>query len=294
MKTRSPQRKYFICILLVITATVVTLIFVRRLTRAKVLTQDSQERLIKRLPLEANEPISITKITVRGKPVGINEGFIADDDWPSGLNFFIKNKSHRFILFASIDLKFPRPPGSQGLKTNYTLVYGNPDLQLRPAVTPELSTGISPGQSATIEFPRANFDMIRKSLTERGYPPGIGRIEFSIGAVIFQDDTMWYAGTLMRRHPRDPTTWINPEISPAPDAGLRSPIKSRKSSARLAAAKKQFAHALAKPIIPFDDCHPYAMKTQPDCGVYNENCHYWKDYLNTSYGGRLGFRQSRI
>jgi hypothetical protein len=279
MQTRHAQRKYVICaVMLLFTATLVNLILARRQTSVKASGQDSQERLLKRLPLEENEPISITSVTVKGKRVVVNQKFVAPDDWPSGLTIGIKNKSSKFILLASIDLKFPRPAGSEGLKMNYTLVYGNPDLQLRPATTPELSTGISPGQSATIEFAPSNFEIVRKHLTDKGFPPGIERIEFSIGTVIFQDDTMWYAGSLLRRDPRNVKTWINTEISPAPNDKSNSPSKS----VQLPTARKRFAHALTKPIVPDTECHPFGQRQQPDCGVYNENCHYWKEVLNTS------------
>lgn len=247
--------------------------------------QNTQERIIQRLPHELGEPLSVTSVTVKGRTVPLNEKFTAVDDWPSGLTIGIKNKSSQTILMAAIDLHFPRPPGSEGKPTTASIYYGNPDLETRPATANELSTRIAPGQTAAVTLSERDFAGLRKHFRESGYPPAITKIEFSIGAVIFQDDTMWYASSILIRDPRNRRDWHTIGDAPEPESQVRRLSTPLKQPRQLASVRRLFAHALTKPAAPEGDCHPYSFRSTPSCEVYGENCHYIKENLSPSLNG---------
>ena|ERR1041385_260103 len=171
--------------------------------------QPAQERVIRRLPIEKNEPIEIIDIRVNGQSVSLDKKFTADDEWLSSLVFAVKNRSDKRILFASIRLQFPRPIGAPGNPAIYDMSYGNWALQTRIPNSDERSVGLQPGETATIRLTARRFADLKDFLSMAHYPYSIDLVELSIAPAIFDDDTMWYAGAISRRDPKDPTTWIN-------------------------------------------------------------------------------------
>jgi hypothetical protein len=68
--------------------------------------------------------------------------------------------------------------------------------------------GASPGEVVEIRLSPQQSVGLRGFLGATNYPSSIEKVDFSIGHVIFADDTMWYAGEECRRASNDPTTWI--------------------------------------------------------------------------------------
>lgn len=171
--------------------------------------QQSQERVIKRMPAEKNEPIEITDIKVNGQSISFDKKFTADDEWLRSLTISVKNKSDKLILYASIRLQFPRPAGSQGRTAIGDLSYGNGALQTRRPISQETLVGISPDETVEIRLPAQQFVALCELLAATNYPSSIEKVELSISHIIFADDTMWYAGAISIRDPKDPSTWTN-------------------------------------------------------------------------------------
>ena len=181
-------------------------------------TQEFKERIIERLPVERNEPIAITDIKVDGQSVSLDKKFRAADDWLQSLVISIKNKSDKVILFASIDLQFPRPPRPQDPPMAiYEMSYGNWALQTRRPTSAEVLVGASPGEIVEIRSSTEQSVGLRGFLTATNYPSSIEKVDLSIGHVIFADDTMWYAGSqAFQRDPKDPSRWINRDANSKP------------------------------------------------------------------------------
>jgi len=175
--------------------------------------QQPTERLIRRLPVEENEPIAITDIKVNGQSISLDKKFVEDDDWLRSLVFSVKNKSDKLILYASIRLQFPRPAGSRDIPDIYDMAYGNSALQTRLPTSQEMLVGASPGETFEIRLFDQQFIGLREFLTATHYPPSIEKVDLSLGPVIFVDDTMWYAGAISLRDPKEPSTWINSQYA---------------------------------------------------------------------------------
>lgn len=170
--------------------------------------QQAQERLIRRLPIEKNEPIEIMDIKVNGQSVSLDKKFTTDDEWLRGLVFSVKNKSDKRILYASIRLQFPRPAGSKDSMAIYDMYSGNWALQTRLPKPEDKVTGIAPGETVEMALSNQQYVGLKSLLDQTGFPQSIERTDISIGHVIFADDTMWYGGEEFRRDRNDPTTWI--------------------------------------------------------------------------------------
>lgn len=175
--------------------------------------QQPKERVITRLPVEQNEPIAITDIKVNDRSVSFDKKFSADDEWLRSLVISVKNKSDKLILYASIRLDFPRPAGSQDKMSIYDIFNGNFGLQMRPPTPEERLVGIPPGETVEIRLSVQQFVELRNFLTATRFPQSIERVEMSISHVIFEDDSMWYAGTICRRDPKEPSSWINSRVT---------------------------------------------------------------------------------
>lgn len=169
--------------------------------------QESQERVVKRLPIEHGEPIAITDIKVNDKSISFDKKFPADDNWLSSLAVSIKNSSDKRILFTSIQLQFTRPARSPGNMSVDDIFYGNWALQMRPPTQDEKLVGIAPAETAAISMTAQKFLELKRFLAETGFPDSIERVDIRINSVIFEDDSMWTRGKYLRRDPNNPGSW---------------------------------------------------------------------------------------
>jgi hypothetical protein len=169
--------------------------------------QEAKQRVIVRMPVEKGEPIEITDIKVNGQSVSLNKAFSADDDWLRNLVMSVRNKSDKVISYASINLRFPRPPSSQEVPAIHDMSYGNSALTTRQPSPQDPVVGISPGEIVEIRLSNQQFVALRDFLSAIKYSSSIERIDLGVGHIIFADDTMWY-GEAFQRDPNDPRTWI--------------------------------------------------------------------------------------
>ena len=174
-------------------------------------TQQSKERLINQMPVEQNEPLTITDLKVNAQSVSFDQRFAADDDWLKSLVVKVKNKSDKRVLFVSIELLFPRRQGSKDQGAMFDVFYGNRALQDRQPTASEQLIGIAPGETTEIGFSVQKFVDLTSFLKATNFPQSIEKINLRLGSVIFDDNTMWRGG-FFRRNPRNPSSWIN--VSP--------------------------------------------------------------------------------
>lgn len=171
--------------------------------------QQSQERLIHRLPIEQNEPLEITDIKVNGQSVSFDKKFMAGDDWLRTLVVSIKNKSDKLILFASIQLQFRRALESKERLSVSDMSTGNAALMMRTPTPNEKLIGIPAGETADIQVSVQEFVELREFLNATGYPASIQKMDLRIDRVIFEDDTMWTRGARAHRDLKNSGTWKN-------------------------------------------------------------------------------------
>jgi hypothetical protein len=128
-----------------------TAAFVSVTTTSKPKNQSAQ-RSIGKLPTERNQPISIRGVKVHGTAVRPNKEFVAGDDWLTGLTVEMKNRSPKAVLFAAIQLQFPRAAGFPGPIAVDELFYGNYELTTRIPNSEERGHRLAPGDTAELSL----------------------------------------------------------------------------------------------------------------------------------------------
>jgi hypothetical protein len=165
-------------------------------------------RIVTRLPIESNEPVTITKLALNGERIVANEKFLADDDWLEQLRLTVKNSSNKAIRFASIQLQFPRPAGFNDSFAIDDVSYGNGALVSHPTLPDTKSEFLAPDQETNIQLSPSDSSRITRLLALNGYKGRIENVAIRVGSIIFADDTMWHAGSLLRRDQSVPSNWI--------------------------------------------------------------------------------------
>lgn len=168
--------------------------------------QPSRDRVIERLPVEKNEPVEIIDTKVNGQSIVLGQTFKANDEWIRTLVFTVKNKSDKRVLFASVELFFPRPEGSN---TMFDLFYGSWGLQNRRPTSSEQLIGIAPGDTVEIGLSAQRLVGLTKFLKDSNVSESIDKINVRFGSIIAEDDTMWSRGTHFHRDPGNPARWNN-------------------------------------------------------------------------------------
>lgn len=165
-------------------------------------------KAVRRLPAEQNEPVTITAVTVKGQKIALNEKFRASEDWLNGLTMTLKNSSDKPILLTSVQLQVPRHEGDKGAFAVDDLSYGNTALLAKPAEASAASAILAPGRSVDVSVSSNDLARITSLLSAAGYQGNIDLVAIRIGRTIFADDTMWYAGTNLRRDPSTHGHWV--------------------------------------------------------------------------------------
>jgi uncharacterized membrane protein YgcG len=267
-----------------------------------------RKKIVARLPTERNEPLRIRTVRANGRRIISGRPYYSNDDWLNDLTVRIQNRSERTIMLAAIQLQFPRPAGSGGPIVIDDINYGNRDLLTRQAVPQERSDGLAPGQTADVKLSSNDLQAIKVALIENGYPLSIEKLSLRISSVIFDDDTMWMAGSRLERDPSDSKTWINVELtnlskstpaltsSKSPfDVNANNPeslsdqLKGRSWSFGFLSdgpTKALFLPISYRPIPAAQSgCYQFIGATNEDCGVPGHACTYRKAWVNQTFGG---------
>lgn len=245
-----------------------------------------KNRTINRLPIERDRPIGIVGVKIRGNGVHPSRGFIEDDDWVEGLVIRIRNRSAKDILFASIDLQFPRPAGSVDPFAIDEITFGNRGLLSRLPTFADGTDRITPNQTRDLRLSAGQVYDIKSLLIATGYPSETpDDVDIRIGTVIFSDGTMWRSGTRFRMGSA-PGEWV------AEDDQLttrsKTPVPRQANGPSFA-----FLQAGFSPTKTFD---PFSSNVAMSCGkaltsttnrpcLQNENCAVMYDWVSQSIPG---------
>ena len=138
--------------------------------------------------------------------VRINE-FDADADWLNDFTISLKNTSGKSITYTQVNLRFPEVIRNGGMAQEQIHLGVNED---RKSSRPEL--GLAANESLEIPL-AARYDDIRVLVKTVGSGIAIenlSKLEVEFHAALFDDDTLFEAGTWYRRNPdpNDPRKWV--------------------------------------------------------------------------------------
>lgn len=206
--------------------------FIRRTTLSLLLialspvlvaAQQTHERTIKKLKWRS-EPVTIAKIKVKGRPVGVDQNFDEEDDWLKGITLSVKNTSDQAITYINVELFFPRPEDESAANETpfaYPLLYGYVPILPEAFPAPNAPPPIKPGEVVELTLADKDYDQLKIYLRNSNYPTSIKQVRLTLRAVAFGDGTMWRSGSLFQRDPNDPSKW-NPVRDLQGSASIRN------------------------------------------------------------------------
>lgn len=252
------------------------------------LTQ-KRSRVVKKV-YEGVGAVEVTSVEVNGTAVEAGKGFSADDDWLKGLKIKGTNISDKAIAHVLVELSFEHP-GLNGFI--YPMPYGDVPRSREDA---KASGKIKPGESVEITLTEGMHSSLRAMLAQDGYPESIEEVSISIGAVIFEDYTLWRHGRLLGPNPNNPRKWsvvkqrergtLTPHVNkshPSPKVARARviPISNEKSRERL--LREPGALNLRSTAIPL--CNAEWIDTWfLDCTVKDTEgnpCYYTRDIFDS-------------
>lgn len=165
----------------------------------------SQEtvRTLEKIP-RRNEPVEI-EAKVGTKSVRLGQGFMANNDWLSGLSFKVKNISAKPIVRVELELQFPEVTFNNAafvLPIPYGQVPGLADSG------PKEQGPVEPNETVEMAVGSDTYGGLKRILTDNGPTFGITKVRLQISMIIFADGTAWRNGFLLNRDPNNPRRYI--------------------------------------------------------------------------------------
>ena len=171
--------------------------------------QQTDARILKKALVPPFEPVplEISNLKVNGDPINFDQSFQADDEWLKGLTFDVKNVSGKVITHFRIGLRLRNPNNNQQVIT--PMIFHGRDTGL-PNV--EATVRVADGEIIHATFDEKRYNGLKQAQEQ----VGLNRItdaDLSIEMVIFEGDTAWRLGNLLRRDSSDPMRWnvVRPE-----------------------------------------------------------------------------------
>ena len=171
-----------------------------------------KKTVMRRLTL-VKEPVEITFL-LNGQPlttndvVDTNDGFRnqefeASPDWLKNLTLKLRNVSDKTITYINVNLHFVEATKNGAMALHQVFLGVDPNGKFS---RPELR--LAPGES--VEVPLATrYDDIRKLLLRANAPvENVSKLWVEMHAALFDDATLFEAGTLYRRDPNDAGRWL--------------------------------------------------------------------------------------
>jgi len=179
---------------------------------AVIATSFSQERVIT-LKKEKwdNQPLEIVSVKKDGQELGgdgqaatggVVHQFSGNDDWLKGSEIVFENKFSKTITYFDVEVSVPDPTGRVAGVVTPIAHIGSPTIF--QGTLPTFS--LLPGELHILKVDEKAFAIFEHRMVERGarIPD---HVDIRVNTVMFEDDTMWRFGKMLRRDPADPNKW---------------------------------------------------------------------------------------
>lgn len=290
---------FIIRVLFVVAAVLAAALFAVATARQNVDGSQQRDRVIEERMFPNNNPeltpapVIVTGVKNKKSRLKINSKISAADDWLESLTVSVKNISDKAITYVEIELDFPRPkdgnPKEREPPLVFPLYYGS-DAAPAP-LKPKQS--FKPGETASAVLSDERYQVLKGALLDEQYS-SIKRVKMRVMRVIFDDETMWNFGTMMRPDPDNPGRRIRikeigggtPIRKPKPLNGGSKRVRLEPFSYDLKVAEAWFG------TVSFPRSYPI---TQADyCGTPGECGHLADPSYQRCGGMDIGSPQCRI
>jgi hypothetical protein len=152
-----------------------------------------------------DQPIEIIELTTNGKVTKLNKEVDASEEWLKGLSLKIRNTSDKPIVSFYLTFILPDTESS-----------GNPPLALpihygaSPPGAPRSGIGepLEPNSTIDISITDQMYAILKPKIESIMPLRNLNHLQVGLDLIIFDDDTAWSAGELMRRDPNNPRRWV--------------------------------------------------------------------------------------
>lgn len=157
-----------------------------------------------------NSPVGIVSMTKNGQAITMEQQFQGGDDWLKGLEVVLENKFSKTITHIVVSIAVDDTTGRlapDGISrvakiVSHVAIIGSPTY----IKDTEPTFHLLPGERHTVQFNEKSYEQLVNHLTElRMSMPD--QAEIRIHTVMFDDDTKWSFGHMLRRNPQDPNKW---------------------------------------------------------------------------------------
>lgn len=166
----------------------------------------SFEKYVGKYTSFSNEPVVVTNLKIKGRPIQINSRITEGEDWLNGLTFKIRNISKKNVLLLYIELLFPETKLNGGNVIAFDIRYGA-DTNVHDAPAGERM--VLPGDQAEFTITDDLYQKIKQAVETRTSIENINSVQINILKVIFDDDTAWSTGSFMHRDPNNAKRWVD-------------------------------------------------------------------------------------
>ena len=182
-------------------------------TDEPLLLRQSDEKVIERKE-SPNEPFEFGNLAVKKVKVFPRQKFSAAslaettggqvEDWLENLEFTIRNKSDKQIVYFLLELHFPETE-NDGQKMVYNLPVGAHPKTSGKRKNNSEPLSLLPRDTFTMALSAKELDTIKSFLALRNYRLGtLNKVVIKIGNVAFEDGIIWEQGSYYRPNPEMP------------------------------------------------------------------------------------------
>jgi len=154
----------------------------------------------------SSEPFELIEPLVKGRKISFGQKFEETGDWLQSLQFKIRNKSDKQIIYIRVLLTFPETQSPGNPMRAYDVYFGQKPNERIHRSSPLL---LSRGDIVNFALSQKQIENIDSLLQGGGFSGAdITRLEFWIAEVVFADGLMWRGGNLFHQDPSNPERWV--------------------------------------------------------------------------------------
>jgi hypothetical protein len=212
------------------------------------------------------EPVKITAARNKKRPsIEIGKPFDDDDDWLDGFVVTVANDYQKTATSIIVDLVFRRERGDTRPPLEWPISFGphpfSPEYLQR-----DRNNVIRTGETIDLHLLPQDYEYLKRSLRQTGFPANISKVELEISAVGFEDGSAFYRGEFYIQDPdnrNDPTKKIPIRRTTSSGAPRVTHSPERKLSQHHAVKS-----STAFPALAYDECYAQTTPDWRQCELY--------------------------
>jgi len=160
--------------------------------------------------MSSNEPLKIVSFGVEEKKIHSGEKFIHSEGWEKFLSVNVQNSSGRTVKYIGIGIFFSRLKDQENIPVfHYSLIRGNRKNALKQLESSfNFDSSDSTDKNLKIAISEKEYQEMRESLDQLGYPAKIHKVEIQIEEIVFADGKLWSLGSWYKVDPDNPDKLI--------------------------------------------------------------------------------------